>query len=227
MAIRRYLPFLIIAAVAIGAATAGTLIYRAKHARIAALAAQTAADNSGGKPGAVPAHAHGPANAVVTLEEFADFQCPPCAALAELLRTFEKEFQGKLRIVFRQYPLEMHKHARMAALGSEAAGLQGRFWEMHELLYKKREEWANAPDFRPLLNTYASTIGLDMDRFARDLEGPETQTRLKLDRERAASLSVNATPTVFINGRVAGPAQRTPDGLRAAIQEAIDGKKAP
>ena len=175
----------------------------------------------------MPAHTHGPDDAVVTLEEFADFQCPPCGALAELLRTFERDFKGKLRIVFRHYPLEMHKHARLAALGAEAAGLQGRFWEMHELLYQKREEWSKAPDFRPFLNTYANMIGLDMNRFSKDLESPATQGRLKLDRERAASLGVNATPTVFINGRLAGPAARTPEGLRAAIQEAIDGKKAP
>lgn len=224
---RRYLPFLILAAVALGAATGGTMIYRAKHARIATLAARTAADNAGGKPGAVPAHAHGPDDAVVTLEEYGDFQCPPCATLAELLRTLERDFKGRLRVVFRQYPLEMHKHARLAALGAEAAALQGRFWEMHELLYKKREEWANAPDFRPFLDTYAKTIGLNMERFAKDLESTTTQTRLKLDRERATSLGVNATPTVFINGRVVGAAARTPEALRAAIQEAIDGKKAP
>jgi len=224
---KRYLPFLIIAAVAVSTATAGTLLYRAKHARIAALAARTAADNIGGKPGANPAHTHGPDNAPVTIEEFADFQCPPCAALAGLLRTLEREFPGKLRVVFRQYPLDMHKHARMAALGAEAAAQQGRFWQMNEQLYAAQTEWSKADDFRPLLNNYATKIGLDLTRFARDLESEKSQSRLKLDRERATSLGVNSTPTVFINGKSLSAAQRSPDGLRAAIQEALDGKKAP
>ena len=105
---KRYLPFIIIALVGLGTAAGGTMLYRAKHARIAAVAARTAADNIGGNPGANPAHAHGPDNAPVTIEEFGDFQCPPCAALASLLRTFEHDYPGKLRVVFRQYPLEMY-----------------------------------------------------------------------------------------------------------------------
>jgi protein-disulfide isomerase len=224
---KRYLPFIIIAVVGLTSATGGSLLYRSKHARIAALAARTAADNVGGKPGANPAHAHGPDNAAVTIEEFGDFQCPPCAALAALLRTFEKDYPGKLRVIFRQYPLEMHKHARLAALGAEAAALQGRFWQMHEQLYTAQNEWSKAEDFKPLLNTYATKIGLDVTRFTKDLESEKTQARLKLDRERATSLGVNSTPTLFLNGKMIGPAQRSPEGLRAAVQEALDGKKAP
>lgn len=224
---KRYLPFIIIAVVAVAAATAGTMLYQTKHARIAALAARTAADNIGGKPGADPAHAQGPDNAPVTIEEFGDFQCPPCGALAGLLRTLEHDYPGKLRLIFRQYPLEVHKHARLAALSAEAAALQGRFWQMHEQLYTAQNEWSKAEDFKPLLNSYASKIGLDLTRFAKDLESEKTQARLKLDRERATSLGVNSTPTLFINGKsVAAPA-RTPEGLRAAIQDAINGKKTP
>jgi protein-disulfide isomerase len=215
----------IIGVVAIGSATAGTLIYRAKHAHIASLAAQTAADNKGGKPGANPTHAQGPEVAPVTIEEFGDFQCPPCSALAATLRTFEHDYPDKLRVVFREYPLEMHKHARLAALGAEAAGLQGKFWEMHEQLYTKQSEWSKAEDLRPALNEYAAAIGLDLTRFGKDLESDKTQTRLKLDRERATSLGVNATPTVFINGELVPPNMRTADGLRTAIQNALNGKK--
>jgi protein-disulfide isomerase len=224
---KRYLPFIIIALVAAGAATAGTMLYRAKHARIAALAARTAADNAGGKPGANPAHAQGPDDAPVTIEEFGDFQCPPCAALAALLRTLEHDYPGKLRVIFREYPLDMHKHARMAALGAEAAGLQNRFWQMHEQLYTAQNEWSKAEDFKPLLNAYANKIGLDMARFAKDLDSEKIDARLKLDRERATSLGVNSTPTLFINGKSMAPATRTPEGLRAAIQDIVDGKKEP
>ena len=227
LAPQRYLPFVIIGVVAVGAATSGALIYRAKHANIESLAAQTAADNKGGKPGASPTHAQGPEVAPVTIEEFGDFQCPPCSALATTLRTFEHDYPDKLRVVFREYPLDMHKHSRLSALGAEAAGLQGKFWEMHEQLYTKQNEWSKADDLRPVLNQYAAAIGLDLARFAKDLESDKTQTRLKLDRERATSLGVNATPTVFINGEIVPPNMRTTDGLRAAIQDALNGKKAP
>jgi protein-disulfide isomerase len=223
---KRYLPFIIIALVAVSAATAGTMLYRAKHARIAALAARTAADNVGGKPGASPAHSHGPDNAPVTIEEFGDFQCPPCAALASFLRALDHDYPGKLRVIFRQYPLDMHKHARMAALGAEAAALQGKFWQMHEQLYTAQNEWSKAEDFKPLLNTYANKVGLDMARFTKDLESEKTESRLKLDRERATSLGVNSTPTLFLNGKAIEPAARSPEGLRKAIQDAINGKKA-
>lgn len=224
---KRYLPFIIIAVVGLTTATAGTLLYRTKHARVLAAAATTAADNVGGKPGAVPAHAHGPAKAAVTIEEFGDFQCPPCGVLAGLLRTIEKENPGKIRLVFRQYPLDMHKHARLAALGAEAADLQGKFWEMHEQLYSKQNDWSKAEDFRPVLNSYASAIGLNVAQFNKDLESDKTQSRLKLDRERATSLGVNSTPTLFINGKSVPPDGRTPEGLRAKIQETINGQKAP
>ncbi|MFN2477224.1 MAG: DsbA family protein [Chthoniobacterales bacterium] len=225
LAPQRYLPFVIIGVVAITTVTAGTLLYRAKHTRVATLAMQTAADNKGGKPGAAPTHAQGPDVAAVTIEEFGDFQCPPCSALAATLRTFEHDYPGKLRVIFRQYPLDMHKYARLAALGAEAAGLQGKFWEMHEQLYAKQNDWSKAENFRPVLDGFAKAIGLDMARFAADLDSDKTQWRLKLDRERATSLGVNATPTVFINGQLVPPEQRSADGLRTAIQDALNGKK--
>ncbi|MBA3883577.1 MAG: thioredoxin domain-containing protein [Chthoniobacterales bacterium] len=224
---RRFLPYAIIAVVLLGTATAGTLVYRAKHARVLEASARTAADNVGGKAGAVPAHAHGPDNAAVTIEEFADFQCPPCAAVAGLVYNLDKDFPGKLRLVFRQYPLDMHKNARLAALGAEAAGLQGKFWDMHKQLFLKQQEWSKADDFRSVLDNYAKQIGLAVDRFGKDLDSEKVVSRLKQDRERATSLGVTSTPTLFINGQAVPAEARTPDGFRAAIQKAIDGKKAP
>lgn len=224
---QRFLPFIIIALVAVTTVTAGTLLYRAKHARVVAQSARTAADNLGGQPGANPTHAQGSDNAPVTIEEFGDFQCPPCSALASVLRQLEHDYPGKVRVVFREYPLEMHKHARLAALGAEAAGLQGKFWEMHELLYTKQNDWSKADDFRPFLNSYAGAIHLDLARFAKDLEGEKTESRLKLDRERATSLGVNATPTVFVNGQLLPANLRTPEGLRTTIRDILNGKKTP
>src|SRR5687768_620821 len=102
-------------------------------------------------PGADPPHAVGPATALVTLEEFGDFQCPPCGLLHPVLKTMEKEFGDRLRVVFREFPLvPAHEHALSAARAAEAAGLQGKFWEMHDLLFTNQNLWKDAFDVRPI-----------------------------------------------------------------------------
>lgn len=233
---KRALPFFIIALVALATIAAGTRIYRVKHDRIAAAAAaaakaaETAAkEPAGAKPGAKPARVRGPANAPVTIEEFGDFQCPPCAFTSTLLHEVERdpEFNGKLRLIFRHYPLDMHKHAKLAAWAAEAAGLQGKFWEMHDQLYQNRDAWSAAEDVRPFLEEYARNIGLDMERFARDRESEAVKARVAQDQERARSLQVNSTPTLFVNGKLLGNTERTPEGLRKAIGARLEGKPPP
>ena len=225
---KRYLPFGLIAAVAIAALGAGTAIYRAKHAdaqAAAAEAARLAAQPARGKPGANPPHVRGDAKAAVTLEEFADLQCPPCSALSTVLHDIEHDYDGDVRIVFRHYPLNNHVHARPAAIATEAAGFQGKFWEMHDLLYQNRATWATAPDLRPFVDSYAQTLGLDLDRFARDLEGDKAKARVDADRERANSLGVDRTPTVFINDKLLPPAALEEQALRREIDTILNGQK--
>jgi len=132
---KRYLPFIIVAAVAI-----------ARWERSDALSRKAPAASShypegksvSGKADAESMHIRGNADAPVTLEEFGDFQCPPCGSISSFLDELVKEYDPHLRIVFRNFPLEMHEHARDAALAAEAAGLQGRFWEMHDVLYRSK-----------------------------------------------------------------------------------------
>ena len=104
-----------------------------------------------GVPGAEPANTKGPANARVHIEEFGDFQCPPCAAFHPMLEKLEKEFPKDLRVTFRNFPLPTHQHALRAASAAEAAGLQGKFWEMHKLIYEHQNDWKGTS--RPLRNT--------------------------------------------------------------------------
>jgi protein-disulfide isomerase len=169
-------------------------------------------------------HIRGNANAPVTLEEFGDFQCPPCGSIAGFLDELVKEYDPRLRIVFRNYPLENHQHARDAALAAEAAGLQGRFWEMHDVLYREQAIWSKADNPRELFDSYAGMIGLNLDQFKKDMEGGKARARVDSDRERADSLGVQMTPTVFINDHEIGPTDKTPDGLRAAINAALKEK---
>ena len=173
------------------------------------------------KLGADPPHALGDTNAPVMLEEFGDFECPPCGLLHPVLKTLKTEFGPRLVIVFREFPMtSLHAHALEAAQASEAAGLQGKFWEMHDLLYENQKAWHEAADVGPLLDQYATLIGLDVNRFKRDMTSEVVARRIMLDRERGLWIGVNGTPTVFLNGREVPLESLSADKLRALINNA-------
>lgn len=173
-------------------------------------------------PGADPPHAIGPATAPVTLEEFGDFQCPPCGLLHPVLKTMEKEFGDKLRVIFREYPLvPTHQHALSAARAAEAAGLQGKFWQMHDLIFENQKAWDKAFDARPIFEDYAQKIGLDMAKYRKDVASEIVEQRIFQDGKRAHALGVQGTPTVFINGRELPFQSLEPGKLRAIISNEI------
>jgi protein-disulfide isomerase len=170
-------------------------------------------------------HERGGTDAKVTLEEYGDYQCPPCGMLFHDLKTIEKEYGSQLRFIFRHFPLQGHKHAVTAAHAAEAAGLQGRFWEMHDMIYQNQLSWSPADDARPVFIQYARNLNLDVDRFTRDMDSADVAQRVTADYERGVSLSVPGTPTIFINGRQVNPNAYTPDGLRTAIDFMLGNKK--
>ena len=225
---KRFLPFAIIVLV-LGAGLAVGL-YLKRSAQEGAKAIPPALGSSPGAtpaaavPGAEPAHARGPANAPVTLEEFADLQCSACGAVYPNFKKVESEFGSRLRVIFREFPLTpAHAHAVAAAHAAEAAGLQGNFWEMHDILYENQQAWAEAFDVRPLFEDYARKIGLDVDRFKNDQTSEAVETRIFLDGRRGHSLGVQGTPTVFLNGvELPWEQIKTVEGLRAAINRALN-----
>ena len=219
---KRSLPFVIVGAVALITFGGGALIYRN---RLAALRAgpQTLTPAAVAELG----HVRGNVKAPVTIEEFGDFQCPPCGILSGDLQQIEKNYGPRLRVIFRQYPLAMHNHALEAALASEAAGLQDHFWEMHDLLYREQAVWSKVPDAVSLFHGYAGALGLDLERFKKDFQGPEAKARVAVDQKRAAALGVNSTPTLFLNGaRVDFPSMNVA-GLRKLIDEPASPKPSP
>jgi protein-disulfide isomerase len=179
-----------------------------------------------GVAGAEPAHTLGPANAPAQLEEFGDFQCPPCGLFHPILEQMEEEFGDKLRVTFREFPLvPAHRHALIAASAAEAAGLQGKFWQMHKLIFDHQKDWKDTFDSRPTFEGYAKEIGLDVERYKRDLEGDAVAQRIFLDGKRGYSLGVKGTPTVFLNG-VEVPFESLPaEKLRVLIQKEINSKR--
>jgi protein-disulfide isomerase len=142
-------------------------------------------------------HVRGPQEGRVTLVEYGDFECPHCGQAEPVVRQLLQTFGGELRFVFRHLPLvDVHEHAELAAEAAEAAGAQGRFWEMHDILFKHQDA-LRLEDLRE----YAQTIGLDDVQFSADLESRRFALRVARDLESADLSRVAGTPTFFINGR--------------------------
>jgi protein-disulfide isomerase len=173
-------------------------------------------------PGAEPPHVRGNANAPVTVEEFADFQCPSCGAYYPELKKIESEFGDNLRVVFRERPLvPPHEHALIAAQAAEAAGVQNRFWEMHDMLYENQATWSVTSDLVPVYVDYAKKIGLNPDQFMKDLNGEAVAARIFQDGKRAHAYGVVSTPTFLVNGKEAKGDSWKPEGLREMIKQAL------
>ena len=215
---KRYLPFIIVVTVALITFGSGFALYRAK--KLTAPSAPTSGPASGN-------HVRGGKSAVVTIEEFGDFQCPPCSVMASLLKQLEEEQGSRLQMIFHHFPLAIHAHARAAALVAEAAHEQGRFWEMHDLLYKEQALWAKAPEVDPLFEGYARTIGLDVERFKKDLAKPEVAARVDADQKLGTSRGVISTPTLFLNNVALKPDALNPAALHKAIETALEEKDKP
>src|SRR5437764_4662418 len=212
---RRYLPFLIVTVVGLLAIGGGAYFYWAKRSANAppkyAKPEHEAARES--------VHTLGPENAPVTLEEFGDFQCPPCGMLSEPINQLQKQYN--LRVIYREFPLPSHAHAREAAFAAEAAGRQGRFWQMHDLLYREQAVWSKSTDARALFSAYAGMLQLDLDRFKKDLDSNEVQQKVEGDQQRGAAIGVKNTPTIFINNEAVPGTKSNPDELPALVEAAL------
>jgi protein-disulfide isomerase len=218
---KRYLPFIIVAVVGLLTLGSGFALYRAK--RPPALIISSDRSARAGK-GDQPLHIRGRADAPVTLEEFGDFQCPPCGVLAGPIKQLEKDYDPRLRVIFHHFPLFTHQHAREAACAAEAAGLQGHFWDMHDLLYREQPQWSKTADARQLFNAYAGILGLNVERFKQDIDSEKVKERVVADEKRGNSLGVQTTPTIFLNNRAVEPANLNPDKLRAVVDAAVKAK---
>lgn len=145
--------------------------------------------------------AMGPADAPVTIVEFSDFQCPACGRAYPTIKRLMQQYQGKVRLVFRDYPLAMHPQAPKAAEAAACAHEQGKFWDMHDRLFANQQKLAVAD-----LKATASEMGLDTARFNACLDSGEFTNNWQADMAEGRKYGVSATPTFFINGRMIGGA---------------------
>ena len=138
----------------------------------------------------------GPASARITIVEFSDFQCPYCAQAVVKMRAVMKAFPTQVKLIFKQYPLEFHSQAGLAAQAAFAAHQQGKFWQLHDLMFANRNDLS-----RQKILSLASGLGIDMVRFTRDMDSAETKKAVERDEAEGDQVGVEGTPTFFIDGQ--------------------------
>lgn len=141
----------------------------------------------------------GAAEPVVTLVEFGDYQCPFCAQASPVVKSLLAAYPEKLAFVFRDFPLSQHKNAQVSAEAAHAAGTQGKYWEMHELLYARQGEWEASNNAGDIFKGYAEELGLDMATFSQELDGNAHRAFVQQGLIDGNQLGVNSTPTFYVN----------------------------
>jgi len=141
-------------------------------------------------------HIQGPADAAVTLVEYGDYECPYCGAAYPIVKELQARMGDRLRFVFRNFPISTsHPHAEQAAEAAEAGAAQGRFWEMHDLLYENQRRLRDQD-----LHAYAEQLGIDVERFDKDLAEHVHAPRVREDFMSGVRSGVNGTPSFYVNG---------------------------
>lgn len=165
--------------------------------------------------------ATGPKDAKVTLVEYADFQCPACASHHPWVKQLLSEFPKDIYFVYRFFPLtSIHQNALLSSQAGFATNLQGKFWQMHDLLYENQKSWAAENNALDIFVSYAEKINLDIDKFKKDISSDQTKKFVNDELNQAISIGVNSTPTFFLNGKkIQNP--RSYDELRKLIQDQI------
>ena len=173
-------------------------------------------------------HIQGPAAAPVTLLEYGDYECPYCGAAYPTVKQVQAQMGDGLRFVFRNFPISTsHPHAEQAAEAAEAAAAQGRFWEMHDLLYENQSLWKDDVNPRTIFVKFAKDLGLNVWQFSRDLDSAQVRLRIEADEDAAAQQGIEGTPTILINGRQLRAEMTTPNGVRKGIEVTLKPKTEP
>jgi protein-disulfide isomerase len=146
-------------------------------------------------------HVKGNASSTVILMEYSDFQCPACRSYYPMLRELTESYGDRIAFVYRHFPLkQIHINADPAAWAAEAAGMQGKFWEMHNLLFEKQGEWEKSSDLRERFSEYAALVGIDRQKFLDDLNSKQVKDIVNSQRAGAIKNGFNSTPTFILNG---------------------------
>jgi len=169
----------------------------------------------------IPPHIKGNTESTVKIVEYSDLQCPACGVYYPVMKQLIEEFGDSISFEYRHFPLKsIHPNAEPAALATEAAGLQGKFWEMHDILFENQKDWSNKTG-KDIFSGYAQEIGLDILKFESDMEfNKDIKNKVESDYQRGLARKVNSTPSFFLNGvKMQNP--RSYAEFRSVIQQFI------
>jgi protein-disulfide isomerase len=224
---KKYLPFAIIVIVLVAAVGGSFVLWKNRGGSTAnsdSTFATTPPASNSPTPNQTPKDTAGltrpnvKVSSPVVIEEFGDYQCPPCGQLYPELKQLEAEYGDQVKVVFRHFPLiKIHKNALLAAHAAEAARNQNRFWEMHDRLYRNQKEWAELDDPKPVFEGYARQLNLKLDQFNNDLQSNLIDQKISADLQRGTSQGVTGTPTVFLDSHLLKYEATNLDGLRRGI----------
>ena len=163
----------------------------------------------------------GPADAKVTLVEYSDLQCPACGVYYPFVKKLNEEFGDRIQFVYRHFPLQhIHPYSELAAKAAEASGRQGKFWEMHDILFENQAKWSSSENAGILFADYAAELGLDVIKFTNDMDSSDVSQKIAADYQSGIRAEVNATPTFFVNGvKVLNP--QGYEGLKQILDQAL------
>lgn len=175
----------------------------------------------------LPDHTFGSDAKKVVLIEYGDFQCPGCGSLFPTIKPLKEHYKDQLTFVFRNFPLTaIHPNALAAATAAEAAGLQGKWWEYHDLLYENQSEWSQLDGSKrgDIFESYAKRLGLNIDKFKKDLKDDKIAQKIKRDQSLGKKIKATSTPTLVLNGKTLkqdqwSTAEKLEDTIRDAIKE--------
>jgi protein-disulfide isomerase len=233
---KRYLPLGVIVVVLLAAIAGGSVLLRSKQPAAEAtsfgvpttstpVASRAPSNTVPGQNAVVAAQSPTPAaqagatsGVSVLVEEYGDYQCPPCGQLYPELKKIESEYGKRIEFVFHNFPLvRNHKNAMAAAQAAEAARLQDHFVQMHDRIYETQDKWKDLDDPHPVFLQYARDLGLDVARFQRDSNGQEVQQRIERETQQAIALGVQGTPTILIEGQQLKADVTNAEGIRKGI----------
>jgi protein-disulfide isomerase len=178
-------------------------------------------DVAAGTPAPGGGRIKGPADAPVTLTEFGDYQCPACRSYHPIVDELMRRYPTQLKLQFHHFPLvQIHANAMLAAQVAEAAGDQGKFWEMHDLLFLQQHMWASSTNARSFFTSLASQLGLNAGQFTQSLEAVQTRDRILADVAKGRDANIPGTPTFFINGQLV-PGSPGVDELALLVERAL------
>lgn len=173
----------------------------------------------------LPDNVYGNKNAKAILIEYGDYSCPGCQQLDKRLKPILDEYKDEVGFVYRHFPLtSIHPNSRLAAAYAEAAGMQGKYWQMHHLLFAEREQWWQLPTNKrdEALQGYAKQLQLDMDKLKEDVADPRITKKINFDLELGKSIGVDGTPQLFLNGKQIDPEKfQDEKSIRAFLDNAI------